>query len=80
LSSSSTVRVPGDLYKSLREIKVSLESQHLSAAPSIQDLVVVALSRFIQDWNNPSEQEKMTGVLLANRKEARSRMGKKNTS
>ena len=77
LSSSSTVRVPSDLYEALREIKVSLEVKHLSAAPSVQDLVIVALSRFIQDWESSAQQEQLTKVLLDNREKARSRMGKK---
>jgi hypothetical protein len=77
LSSSSTVRVPSDLYEALREIKVSLEVKHLSAAPSIQDLVIVALSRFIQDWNNIDERSQILDELLKNRQDSRSRMGRR---
>lgn len=77
MSSSSTVRVPSELYESLREIKVLLESQHFSAAPSIQDLVTVALSRFIEDWESSAQQEQLTKALLDNRVKARAKMGKK---
>jgi DNA replication initiation complex subunit (GINS family) len=77
LSSSSTIRVPSDLYEALRNIRVALETKYQSAAPSLQDLIIVALSRFIQDWENSAEREEMTTALLSNRKAARSRMGKK---
>lgn len=72
---SSTVRVPADLYEALRQIKVELESQHQSAAPSVQDMVTVALRRFIDDWNNSEEQNQLLNELLEHRKIARSNMG-----
>jgi hypothetical protein len=75
--SSSTVRVPSDLYEALREIKVALEAQHLSAAPTIQDLVNVALIRFLRDWRNIGERSQILDELLKNRQDSRSRMGRK---
>lgn len=77
MSSSSTVRVPIELYESLRKIKVSLESQHSSAAPSIQDLVNVAFRRFLKDWNNVDERSQILDELLKNRQDSRSKMGRK---
>ncbi|MEG3438296.1 hypothetical protein V0288_14295 [Pannus brasiliensis CCIBt3594] len=74
---SSTIRIPPDIHQSLQEIRLSLESRHFSAAPTLQDIVSVALKRFIQDWNNSGEQEQILETLLQHRQEARSRMGKK---
>lgn len=74
---SSTVRVPGELYEALRQIRLSLESKHQSAAPSVQDMVSVALKRFINDWENPDKQSQLLGELLEHRKVARSNMGKR---
>jgi len=73
----STVRVPDDIYKTLRQIKIELESQHQSAAPTMQDLVSVALEQFLKDWNDSNTNEELLLVLLEHRKAARSRMGKK---
>jgi len=72
----STVRVPVELYEDLRQIRLSLESQYHGAAPTIQDLVSVALRRFILDWENLENQQQLVEELLLNRREARSRMGK----
>lgn len=74
---SSTIRIPPDIHQSLQEIRLSLESRHFSAAPTLQDIVSVALKRFIQDWNNSGEQEQILETLLQHRQEARSRMGKR---
>lgn len=72
----STVRVPVDLYEDLRQIRLSLESQYHGAAPTMQDLVSVALRHFILDWKNLENQQQLVEELLLNRREARSRMGK----
>ena len=74
---SSTVRVPRELYETLREIRLSLESQYHSAAPTVQDMISVALKRFINDWENPDKQSQLLGELLEHRRVARSNMGKK---
>ncbi len=71
----STVRVPADLYKALRQIRLDLESQYQSAAPSVQDMITVALKRFINDWNNSEEQNELLNELLEHREIARSNMG-----
>lgn len=72
----STVRVPDDIYEALRQIRIQLESQHQSAAPAMQDLVSVALERFVKDWNDLNNEELLL-ELLEHRKAARSRMGKR---
>ena len=77
LTLSSTVRVPRELYETLREIRLSLESQYQSAAPTVQDMISVALKRFINDWENPDKQSQLLGELLEHRTVARSHMGKK---
>ena len=73
----STVRVPDDIYETLRQIKIELESQHKSSAPTMQDLVSVALERFIKDLEDPEIEKKLIPILLEHRKVARSRMGRK---
>jgi len=70
------VRVPVELYEDLRQIRLSLESQYHGAAPTMQDLVSVALRHFILDWKNLENQQQLVEELLLNRREARSRMGK----
>lgn len=74
---ASTVRVPPELYQALREIRLSLESEHFAAAPTIQDLVNIAVKRFLQDWDNSDEQKQILDELLKNRQDARSRMGRR---
>jgi hypothetical protein len=74
---SSTVRIPDDLYENLREIRLSLERQYQSAAPTVQDLVSVALQRFMGDWNSSEEQSQILDELLEHRRLARSKMGKR---
>lgn len=71
------MRVSADLYQRLREIRLSLESQYSSAAPTVQDLVSIAIERSIRDWNNPEQQSQLLEELLARRKAARSRMGQR---
>jgi hypothetical protein len=73
----STVRVPDDLYEKLREIRLPLEQQFQSAAPTTQDMVNVALKRFIKDWEETEKQSELLMELLEHRKLARRRMGGK---
>lgn len=72
-----TVRVPTDIYQTLREIRLSLESQHYSDAPTIQDMVSVALRRLILDWDDSDKQPQLLDELLEHRRAARSRMGRR---
>lgn len=76
----STVRVPDDLYETLREIRLPLEQQFQSAAPTTQDMVNVALKRFIKDWEEPDKQSELLAELLEHRKLARTKMGRRSSS
>jgi hypothetical protein len=41
----------------------------------MQDMVNVALKKFINDWENPDEQSQLLNKLLEHRQVARSKMG-----
>ncbi|MBD2667481.1 hypothetical protein [Richelia sinica] len=69
------VRVPDEIYAILQQIKFSLDPQYMKAAPSIQDMVNIALKRFIEDWEHPDRQHQLLNELLEQRQIARSRMG-----
>ncbi len=70
-----SVRVPDDIYASLQQIKFSLDPQYMKAAPSIQDMVNVALKRLIEDWEDPDNHTQLLKELLEQRQIARSHMG-----
>ncbi|MBC6435794.1 hypothetical protein FM036_41885 [Nostoc sp. HG1] len=59
----------------LQQIKFSLDPQYMKAAPSIQDMVNVALKRFIEDWEHSDSQTQLLNELIEQRQIARSRMG-----
>ena len=73
----SNVRIPDEIYSALRQIRISLESEHHSAAPAMQDLVSVALKKFLEDYSNLDKKEVLIKKLLEHRRIARSRMGNK---
>lgn len=74
------IRIPDDLYAALYQIKHSLDPQHFSAAPTIQDMVSVAVKRLIDEWQNSAQQSLLLDELLEQRRIARSKMGRKNRS
>jgi len=76
---AATARIPEDIYKALRAIRISLEGEYYSAAPSMQDLVNIALLRLLEDWQDEEEQKKILEALLQYRSIARSRMGKRSS-
>lgn len=76
---ATTARIPEDIYKALQKIRISLEGEYYSAAPSMQDLVNIALLRFLEDWQDSEKQEKILEVLLECRTRARSKMGKRSS-
>ena len=80
LNLSSNIRIPSEIYESLRQIRLSLESEYQSAAPTMQDLATVAFRHFIDDLNDPKKQEYLLAELLENRKTARTNMGKTKVS
>jgi hypothetical protein len=71
------VRVASELYTEIQRMKHSLDPVHHSASPSVQDIVTVALRRFLQDWDNAEKQSELLNDLLAQRKVARASMGRK---
>jgi hypothetical protein len=75
------VRIPDDIYAELYKIKhlfeQSLEPQKISNAPSLQDMVNVALKRLIKDWQDPEQQILLRDELLEQRSVARSNMGRR---
>ncbi len=74
-------RIPDDIYAELYKIKhlfeQSLAPQKISNAPSLQDMVNVALKRLIRDWQDPEKQDLLRDELLEQRKVARSNMGQR---
>jgi hypothetical protein len=73
---SPTIRVPEELYEALRQVKLALENEYKSAAPSMQDIATVALRQFINDWKDLDKHEQLLAELLENRTKARTNMGK----
>ena len=74
---SRNIRIPDELYNKLYQIKVSLQDQYQTDAPSLQDLVNVAIKELCEEWEDPNLQAELLEELLESRREARSRMGKR---
>ncbi len=74
-------RIPDEIYGELYRIKHSFEQSlaphQISDAPSLQDMVNVALKRLIRDWQNPELQNSLNDELLEQRRVARSNMGRR---
>lgn len=73
-------RISDEIYSDLYKIKHSLEqalAPHHSNAPSLQDMVNVALKRLIRDWQDLEKQQPLREELLEQRRLARSYMGKR---
>jgi len=68
-----------ELYKIKHFIEHSLPPHQISNAPSLQDMVNVALQRLIRDWQDPERQNLLSDELFEQRRVARSKMGRKNT-
>lgn len=81
---SHHARIPDKIYADLYAIKHSFEQQlspyQISDAPSVQDIVNVALKRLIKDWQDPQKQHLLYEELLEQRRLARSNMGKRRTN
>ncbi|MGL5874207.1 MAG: hypothetical protein ACRC2R_17870 [Xenococcaceae cyanobacterium] len=61
----------------LRKIKICLQKKHGKQGPTMQDIVDVALYRFICDWEDPCKKEQLRIQLLGSRAMSLARMGKK---
>ncbi|MBR8834356.1 MAG: hypothetical protein DSM106950_10055 [Stigonema ocellatum SAG 48.90 = DSM 106950] len=74
-------RIPNEIYADLHRIKHSFEQSlaphQISDAPSLQDMVNVALKRLIRDWQDPEQQNLLRDELLEQRRVARSNMGRR---
>lgn len=74
-------RIPDEIYAQLYTLRHSLEQMlapnRISDAPSVQDIVNVALKRLIRDWQDPEQQILLRNELLEQRRVARSNMGRK---
>lgn len=74
-------RIPDEIYAQLYTIRHSFEQMlapnRISNAPSVQDIVNVALKRLIRDWQDPKWQNLLHDELLEQRRVARSNMGRK---
>jgi hypothetical protein len=60
----------------LQVIRAELLGELGSEAPVLQDMVNVALTRFIESWQTVERQE-ILKALLESREKARSRMGQR---
>lgn len=69
-------RIPDDLHQQLQIIRAELLGKFGSEAPALQDMVNVALTRFIESWQTMERQE-ILKALLESREKARSRMGQR---
>jgi len=69
----NTTRIPEEILEDLRDIRIELEIKHAKAAPTIQDLVSVALKRLLRDWEG--DKEELLKELLESREQSRNRMG-----
>lgn len=73
-------RIPDEIYAELFEIKHSIErslATRMSDAPSVQDIVNVALKQFINDWQDEDKRNFLHEQLLEQRVIARSKMGRR---
>jgi hypothetical protein len=69
-------RIPDDLHQQLQVIRAELLGELGSEAPALQDMVNVAITRFIESWQTAERQE-ILQALLESREKARSRMGQR---
>ncbi|MDJ0717990.1 MAG: hypothetical protein QNJ54_27835 [Prochloraceae cyanobacterium] len=74
-----SVRVQSEIYKTLREIKFSIEREYGSSALSVQAIADAAFDKFIADWQNPELRSQLTAELIERRKVKRLRQGNPST-
>jgi hypothetical protein len=70
----ASTRIPDDLSQKLQIIRAELINEFGSEAPVIQDMVNVAIIRFLESLQTP-ERQSILEALLDSREKARSRMG-----
>lgn len=69
-------RIPDDLHQQLQVIRAELLREFGSEAPVLQDMVNVAIKKFIESWQTADRQKNLE-ALLESREKARSRMGQR---
>lgn len=69
-------RISDDLHQQLQVIRGELLRELGSEAPALQDMVNIAITRFIESWQTAERQE-ILKALLESREKARSRMGQR---
>jgi len=69
-------RISDDLHQQIQVIRAELLRELGSEAPALQDMVNVAIARFIKSWQTVERQE-ILEALLESREKARSRMGQR---
>jgi hypothetical protein len=72
----ASTRIPDDIHQQLQVIRAELLSELGSEAPSLQDMVNIAIARFIESWQTV-ERKEILNALLESREKARSRMGQR---
>jgi hypothetical protein len=70
----ASTRIPDDLSQKLQIIRAELINEFGSDAPVVQDMVNVAIIRFLESLQTP-ERQLILEALLDSREKARSRMG-----
>jgi hypothetical protein len=74
-------RIPDEIYAELYTIKHSFEQMvapdRISDAPSVQDIVNVAVKRLIKDWQDPEKRNLLHEEIFKQRTIARQKMGRK---
>ncbi|MBW4616379.1 MAG: hypothetical protein KME21_24510 [Desmonostoc vinosum HA7617-LM4] len=74
-------RIPDEIYPQLYTIRHSCEQMlapnRTSDAPTVQDIVNVALKRLISDWQDDEKQNLLRNELLEQRRTARLSMGRR---
>ena len=69
-------RIPDDLHQQLQVIRAELLREFGSEAPALQDMVNVAVTRFMESWQT-AERQAILEALRESREKARSRMGQR---
>jgi hypothetical protein len=70
----ASTRIPDDLSQKLQITRAELINEFGSEAPVIQDMINVAIIRFLESLQT-SERQSILEALLDSREKARSRMG-----
>jgi hypothetical protein len=73
----NTIRISTETYSQIKTIINSIEVVDLKDVPTSVNVVNVAISRLLEDWNDPTQKEIIEKELILRRKNNRSKMGNK---